>query len=196
MKLPDIDIDMANRTEVINLTSCIPASIIKEEITPHNTGVYYNRVPIDLLTGLSSIDYKEAEKNNILKIDFLNNTVYKQVKSRDHLVQLFQKEPEWQLLEVKEVVEQLYHLNRYYDLIQKKKPYSVHKIAMLLALIRPGKKHLIDKPWSTIEKHIWTKTDKYSFKKSHAYAFAHLICVQLNLIEEKALEELENEGMV
>ncbi len=61
---------------------------------------------------------------------------------------------------------------------------------MFLALLRPGKKHLITKcqteGWDSIKDEIWLKTDdSYSFKKSHAVAYAHAIVVQINSICEK-----------
>lgn len=58
---------------------------------------------------------------------------------------------------------------------------------MLLALIRPGKRHLVSKVeregWDSVKDEIWVKTeDEYSFKKSHAVAYAHAIVVQMNNI--------------
>jgi DNA polymerase III alpha subunit len=62
---------------------------------------------------------------------------------------------------------------------------SIPRLAMFLALIRPAKKHLIGEAWSEVTKTIWDKnTDGYSFKKSHAIAYAHLVVVHMNLLEE------------
>jgi hypothetical protein len=60
---------------------------------------------------------------------------------------------------------------------------------MFLALLRPGKKHLIpvceEKGFQAIDQEIWVKTeDAYFFKKAHAIAYAHVIVVQLNLLCE------------
>jgi DNA polymerase III alpha subunit len=56
---------------------------------------------------------------------------------------------------------------------------------MFLALIRPSKKHMIGQPWSVVAKSIWEKDqDGYSFKKSHAVAYAHLVVVHMNLLAE------------
>jgi len=59
---------------------------------------------------------------------------------------------------------------------------------MILAMIRPGKRHLVGKSWKDIEKVVWSKTtdDTYFFKKSHAIAYALTIIVQLNLICESS----------
>jgi hypothetical protein len=57
---------------------------------------------------------------------------------------------------------------------------------MILAIIRPGKKHLMGKTFDEIAKTVWDKPqgDEYYFKKAHAIAFATAIIVQLNLICE------------
>jgi hypothetical protein len=61
---------------------------------------------------------------------------------------------------------------------------SIPRLAMFLAVIRPGKKHLIGRPWNEVSKTIWNKEEGvYSFKKSHAVAYAHLVVVNMNLIK-------------
>ena len=67
---------------------------------------------------------------------------------------------------------------------------SVVELAMVLAMIRPGKKHLIpickEQGFQSINDEIWTKSeDAYFFKKAHAVSYASVIVVQLNLICEK-----------
>jgi DNA polymerase III alpha subunit len=92
----------------------------------------------------------------------------------------------WELLEHAEVVEQLYHINNYADVVKSYKPRSVEQLAMILAIIRPGKKHLMGKSFDEIAQTVWDKpvSDEYYFKKAHAIAFATAIVVQLNLICE------------
>ena len=59
-------------------------------------------------------------------------------------------------------------------------------MAMFLALIRPGKRQLVGKTWREIGDSIWDSTEEgYSFKKSHAVAYAHLVAVHMNLICEQ-----------
>ena len=59
-------------------------------------------------------------------------------------------------------------------------------MAMFLALIRPGKKHLIGQPWIEVAKTIWDKTEEgYGFKKSHSLAYSHLVVVHMNLLVEQ-----------
>lgn len=191
----DVDIDMADRNKFLELVSIIPASIEKEgAYTKHNTGVYFQNIPHLPLEGYSTIDYKLAEEEGWFKVDFLNNSIYTDIKDETHLDRLLNTEPMWELLEHKEVVEQLFHINNYHNLTAKYKPSSIEQLAMLLAIIRPGKKHLIGKSWEQIEKSVWIKpTDgSYFFKKSHAIAYATAIGVQLNLICEKLSTSLSN----
>ena len=62
---------------------------------------------------------------------------------------------------------------------------SIPRLAMMLAIIRPSKKHLIGLPWIEVNKTVWDKTeDGYSFKKAHGVAYAQLVAVNMNLIEE------------
>jgi hypothetical protein len=58
---------------------------------------------------------------------------------------------------------------------------------MLLAIIRPAKRHLIGLPWSQVAETIWERPadDGYYFKKSHAVAYAHLVAVHMNLLCEQ-----------
>ena len=66
---------------------------------------------------------------------------------------------------------------------------SIPRLAMFLAIIRPGKKHLIGLPWKEVAKTVWDKgTDGYTFKRSHAVAYAHLVVVHMNLLTELALQ--------
>lgn len=64
------------------------------------------------------------------------------------------------------------------------------QLAMVLALIRPGKRHLIGFDWPQVEADIWTNTDNddYTFKKAHAVSYAHVVVVQMNLLLEQALD--------
>ena len=44
---------------------------------------------------------------------------------------------------------------------------------------------LIGKKWREVAETIWTADDEgYAFKKSHAVAYAHLVCVHMNLVSE------------
>jgi hypothetical protein len=101
------------------------------------------------------------------------------------LDRLVATEPEWELFKHEEIVEQLFHINNHFDIVKQHLPTSIEQLAMILAMIRPGKRYLVGKSWSKIEKDVWVKTDEYFFKQSHAMGYALAIIVQLNLIVEK-----------
>lgn len=185
----DIDIDLANRDEIIKLLNIIPASIIKEDnISKHNTGVYLTDIPVNPFTNSAAIDYKQAEDRGYFKIDLLNVNLYKQVKNEEHLISLMQ-EPDWNKLYNKDICEQLIHINHHYDtLIKMPEPVnSIARLAMFLAIIRPAKRHLIGKSWREVSETIWDKPldDSYYYKKSHAISYANLVVVNLNLLDEQ-----------
>ena len=185
--MPDIDIDFADRTQALKVLKHIDARI--DTSKKHNTGIYCTSVPYDPITGISTLDYKTAEERGYFKIDFLNVNVYEGVKSKEHLTQLLNEEPLWNLLEEKEFCDKIFHVNGYHNLIAELKPGSIEELAIFLALLRPGKKHLIpvckEKGFQAISDEIWTKTAEYSFKKSHSIGYAHAIVVQMNLICEQ-----------
>jgi DNA polymerase III alpha subunit len=180
----DIDIDFADRNKALELFKHRIASRGNDE--KHNSGVYFHEIPHNPLTNISSVPYKEAEKRGYFKIDFLNLTMYKDIKSEDHLMELMNTEPMWELLEHAEFVQLLNQVNGHAELLQVMKPRSVEQLAAVIAMIRPAKKHLIGKSWHDIMSEIWvTSSDDdagYSFKKSHSICYALAIVVQMNLL--------------
>jgi len=186
--MPDIDIDFVDRDQALTLFEHIPASRLdNQQLVKHNTGVYLHAVPVDAVSGLCQIPYEQAEEEKYFKIDFLNVGIYKGVRDEEHLVQLMNQEPLWDLLLQDDFVNLLFHLNGHGDIIRKTRPISVEQLSAVLAMIRPAKRYLIGKPWTTIMNEVWTKpeTSEYYFKKSHATAYAVAIVVQMNLICEQ-----------
>ncbi len=184
----DIDIDFADRTKILSLLKHTPASMIKEnELTKHNTGVYFTDVPVDPFTGYSSLDYHAAEDRGYLKLDFLNVGLYNQVQDEAHLTELMNRDPAWDKLYDSEFCAQLIHIGNHYDTLIKmpEAVNSIPRMAMLLSVIRPAKRHLIGQPWAEVAKTVWEKPvdDSYYFKKSHAVAYAHLVAVHMNLLD-------------
>ncbi len=182
----DIDIDLGDRDKLLSLIDHTPASIRKNEVKRHNTGIYVTDIPYDSVNKLSAIDYEQAEERGYMKLDILNVHVYNQIRDENHLVELM-REPNWSLLNDSKFVEQLIHLGNHYNSLQKmpEPVNTIPRLAMFLAAIRPGKKHLIGLPWSEVTKTIWEKEEGvYTFKKSHAVAYAHLVVVHINLLEE------------
>lgn len=185
MSLPDIDLDFADREKILRLLKHHTAGIIKDNnLSKHNTGVYVQDIPTDPVTGIASIDYKDAEDRGYFKLDFLNVAVYDKVQNEAHLTELMTREPDWRKLQDEEFVKQLFHIGEYADLCKKLKPQSIEQLAALLAIIRPSKRYLQDSDWNTVMKEVWVRPtdDQYFFKKSHATAYAHAIVVQMNLL--------------
>lgn len=183
----DIDIDFADRKKVLDIIQHVPASI-KENYTfkKHNTGAYCHSIPYNPLTETASIEYKEAERRGYFKIDFLNVSVYKDVRDEEHLTQLLNAEPLWDLLEQDDFSSLLFHVNGHGSILRAMKPKSIGQLAAVLAVIRPAKRYLIGKDWNTVNSEVWQKPpgDEYFFKKAHAVAYAAAIVVQMNLICE------------
>jgi hypothetical protein len=185
--MPDIDIDFIDREQALKLFKHTVASRDDNGRTvKHNTGVYLHEVPVDAVSGLCSIPYEQAEEQEFFKIDFLNVSIYKGVRNEDHLIQLMETEPLWDLLLQDEFNNLLFHVNGHGSILREMQPTSIEQLAAVLAMIRPAKRHLIGKDWSTVMTEVWTKpeTNDYFFKKSHATAYAVAIVVQMNLICE------------
>jgi len=183
--MPDIDIDFADRDIVLSKIQHRVAVINNEK--KHNTGVYVTEIPHNPVDNHSTIDYKTAEDRGYFKLDFLNVSIYKDVKDDKHLTQLMEKEPLWELLQHEEFVDQLFHLNGHGTVVKKLSPTSVEQLAAVLAMIRPAKRHLIEKSWTEIMKEVWTKpeNDEYYFKKAHAVSYAMAVVVHMNLLCEQ-----------
>ena len=183
----DIDIDFGNRDLALDLLDHHPASIIKDgKITRHNTGVYFQSVPVDPFSGNSAIDYQEAEQRGYAKLDFLNVSLYSQIKNRQQLDDLMRQDPPWHMLYEPEFCAQLIHINGHYDTLIKmpEAVTSVPRMAMFLSVIRPAKRHLVGLTWAEVAKTVWDRPsdDGYYFKKSHAIAYANLVVVNMNLL--------------
>lgn len=185
MKTPDIDIDFACRDEALFHLKHIPASRYDGDLVRHNVGVYFQDIPIDPITGLSSIPYKEAEERDYFKMDFLNLDLYQKIEDEQHLISLLEKEPDWDILQDRYMVGQLNQIHSQFDIVAAYAPKTIEELAMILALIRPGKRHLIGKTFDEMKNEIWEQTESYVFKKSHAIAYAHTIVVQMNLLDGK-----------
>ena len=185
--MPDIDIDFADRTKALTVLKHIDARLDTDK--KHNTGVYCTSIPYNPLTGISTLDYKTAEDRGYFKIDFLNVSVYEGVKSKEHLTTLLETEPVWDLLLEDDFVNKLFHVNGHGSILRQMKPTSIEQLASVLAMIRPAKRYLIGKDWTTVMTEIWTKpeNDEYYFKKSHAHSYACLVVVHMNLICEDLL---------
>jgi hypothetical protein len=182
----DVDIDFADRDDILKLIKHTSAMQDNEQgIRRHNSGVYVTDIPYNPLTDTASIDFKTAEERGYFKIDFLNVNVYKLIKDQAHYDELLAKETPWHRLKDKTFFEQVIHIGNHYDLVGDLALDTIPRMSMFLALIRPGKRHLVGKTWADISKDIWTKTDdQYFFKKSHAVSYAVLVTLHMKLLDE------------
>lgn len=183
----DIDIDFADRSQILNLIRHHPAGIVRDgRLIKHNTGVYVTDVPTDPFSGIASVDYQDAESRGYVKLDFLNVSLYQQIRSPAHLDELMAAEPEWHRLYDPDFCSKLIHIGNHYNtLIQMPEAVnSIPRMAMFLSVIRPAKRHLIGQTWSEVAKTVWERPadDGYFFKKAHAVSYAHLVVVNMNLL--------------
>jgi DNA polymerase III alpha subunit len=186
--MPDIDIDFIDRDQVLTLFKHVKASRFdNNKLVKHNTGVYLHEVPVNAVEGMCAVPYEQAEERGFFKLDFLNVGIYKGVRDEEHLNKLMETEPLWDLLEDDSFTDLLFHVNGHGSILREMKPKNIEQLGAVLAMIRPAKRYLIGKEWTTVMKEVWTKpeNDDYFFKKSHAIAYAHAIVVQMNLICEQ-----------
>jgi hypothetical protein len=185
----DIDIDLGNRDAVLSLIKHVHAAMRKvNPIRKHPSGIYPTDIPYDPVYDMAAIDYAEAEARGYFKIDLLNVYVYNMVKDEEHLIRLMQ-EPDWSMLNDKNIVEQLIHLNSQFEAVRRMpEPInSIPRLAMFLAAIRPAKRHLLNKTWKEINETVWEKDQTgYAYKRSHAISYSHLVVVHMNLLKENS----------
>lgn len=190
----DIDIDFADPRKALEGLSHIPAMMKnkKGESQRHPSGVYFQNVPKDPLNGMCSLEYDQATELGYFKIDFLSNSLYEGVRDEDHLSQLLDTEPDWSLLSHQEIVADLAHIHNHFGVVQAIHPESIEDLAVVLALMRPGKRHLLGRSRAEIDLEIWDQSEEgFTFKRAHAIAYAASIVVQLNLICERIAQAID-----
>lgn len=189
----DIDIDFPSTFDPIDIFSQITkASMVKDKkLIKHPAGVYFQNIPVDCVTSLSAIPYEDAEQLGYTKIDFLHLSVLDCFNNKDELRKLLKKEPNWSLLQSKTVVDKLFQISKHFELIQTIKPRSVEELADCIALIRPGKRYLLQEYNTTdritFRKKLYKKTEGYYYKKGHAISYALTIVLQIHLIQSGVL---------
>jgi len=182
--MPDIDIDFADRTIVLAQIKHRVAKLNTGK--KHNTGVYTTEIPHNPIDNLATVEHKAADERGYFKLDFLNVSIYKDVRDNKHLTQLMEREPLWQLLEHADFSDKVFHLNGHSELLKQLKPSSVIQLAATLAIIRPAKKHLAGSSWNSILQEVWIKPEEgYYFKKAHAVSYATACVVHMNLLCEQ-----------
>lgn len=185
----DVDIDFRTDFDPLKyFETAIRASMVKGgELVKHPAGAYLQTMPKDKLTGLAAIPYDKAEELGYTKIDFLHLSILDHFSSKQEIRALLKTEPDWFLLESADTVGKLFQLHKHFDVVYAVKPRSVQELADCIALIRPGKRNLIQsylKNRERTRKELYKPSSdgKYHFKRAHAVAYALTIVLQLHLI--------------
>ena len=181
----DIDIDFGNREDILQHIKHIAArKLVKNSPERHNSGVYVQPIPYDPMVDASSLHYKAADKRGYFKVDFLNVSVYQHIKDPTHYQEMLDREPPWHRLKEAAFVQEIIHIANYPYQVAACMPDNIPRMAMFLAVLRPGKKHLIGRPWKEIGETVWLKgEEEYAFKKAHAIAYAHLVALHMNIVD-------------
>jgi hypothetical protein len=183
----DIDIDLADRQQVLDIIQAVPARQLHQgQVRRHNSGVYVVDIPRDVIAGCAALDYQEAETRGYFKIDLLNVGVYQLVRDQAHYDFMMQKEPNWsRLWQDPEWCQQIIHVGQYHELLRSMRPDSIVRMAAFISIIRPGKAHLQHQPWADVFQSVWDgdASRGFVFKKSHAIGYATLVALHMNLLE-------------
>ncbi len=181
----DIDIDFPSSFDAGKYFNWTRASTVRDgELAPHPCGYYPQKIAVDPVTRLSAIPYEAAEELGYVKVDFLHLSAYNSFSSREQIERLVGVDPDWNLLLVPSIQKKLFQLSNHGDVLNEVRPTNVMELADTLALIRPGKRNLVKLYKSHREsarRILYAKDEAgYSFKKSHAVAYAYVIVLQLH----------------
>ena len=184
----DIDIDVPDRSKLLELIQHVPArQEVEGKPRRHNSGIYVTEIPRDIVNGCAAMDYEEAEQRGYFKIDLLNMSVYQLLQDIEHYEKMLNTDPPWEKLwQDSAWSSQLIHVGNYTDLLKAMRPDSIPRMAAFISIIRPGKAHLQRKPWNEVFASVWDGDDSrgYTFKKSHAVSYAALVALHMNLLNQ------------
>jgi hypothetical protein len=184
----DIDLDLADREQLMKLIKCTPARQMHQgQVRRHNSGVYVTDIPYDPINECAAIDYEQAEQLGYFKIDLLNMSVYQLIKTPEHYEQMLSQEPNWtRLCTDPEWAKQLVHVGNYTELLAAMKPDTIPRMAAFISIIRPGKAHLQNRPWAEVFDSVWDGDDSkgFVFKHAHAIGYAALVALHMNLLNQ------------
>ena len=182
----DIDIDLADRNQLLKLIKATPARQLHQgQARHHNSGVYVTDIPVDPVQSCAAIDYQTAEQLGYFKIDLLNMTVYQLIQSPEHYKQVLEQDPPWSRLWTDpDWATQLAHVGNYTELLKSMRPDSIPRMAAFISIIRPGKAHLQNQSWDQVFRSVWDGDSSrgFVFKKSHALGYSKLVTLHMNLI--------------
>lgn len=101
--------------------------------------------------------------------------------------------PDFSLLQVETICTKLPHIGNHYDMVKELKPSTISELADLLALMRPGKIHLIEdyanpNKKGTVIKNLYRESvNGMYFKKSHAIGYAVMIVTVMNKLKDMVI---------
>lgn len=185
----DVDIDCSSKTE---RTSYGVRSMVYNadtyRILPHPSGINLDDIPVDLETGLAAIEHKEAAALGFNVVDILTNTSYDRFSSKRDVLNMIEQEPNWRLLESREFVSKLPHIGNHFDVVSLVQPRSIDDLADILALIRPGKRNLLEsytKNKHSVRLQLYRRSanGQAYFKKAHSYSYALMIVAIINKLD-------------
>jgi len=161
-----------------------------ETITSHPSGYYLESVPVDPETGCCAFDYEYGDEKGFHKIDLLTNSSYNGFSSKQEVINALTSEPPWSKLGDPEFVAKLPHIAKHFDVVSKVQPRSIEELADVLALIRPGKKHLLDaylKNPKSVRRNLYKRStnEQMYFKKSHSISYAAMIVCVMNKLSNR-----------
>ena len=188
----DIDIDVPDRTAVLKLIEHTAARQLHQgQVRRHNSGIYVTDIPRDIPNGCAAIDYESAEQRGYFKIDLLNMSVYQLIRNPAQYAAMLAATPPWSRLWTDTAwTSQLVHVGQYSKLLESMKPDNIQRLAAFISIIRPGKAHLQNRPWTEVFASVWDGDDSkgYTFKKSHSISYAALVALHMNLLTQDAAQ--------
>ena len=186
----DVDIDFPTSFDPLDIfkTATRASRVQDGELKKHNAGIYFQNIPVDHQTGFAAIPFKQAQEMDYFKIDFLHLSFLDNFGSKREIRALLQKEPDWLLMQSPEVISKLFQIHNHIETVQRIKPQSTQELADCIAIIRPGKRYLLEaylKDRNAVRPHLYTKPEdgRAYFKKPHAISYALTIILQLHLIK-------------
>lgn len=190
----DVDIDFPPDFDPLDyFDEAVRASMVTDgALKKHPAGAYFQNIPKDGLTSLAAIPHKEAEELGYFKIDFLHLNVLSYFDNKDEIRALLRIDPDWKLLLDEDNVAKLFQINKHFKIVKRIKPQSIIELADCIALIRPGKRHLLQpylKDKDVVRRELYRRPDDggYYYKKGHAVSYAMVIVLQLHLIAGQIL---------
>lgn len=193
----DIDIDLADRDQLLSLLDVTPARMHLQEgtVRRHASGVYPTNIPWDPVNQCAAIHFQTAEQLGYFKIDLLNMSVYTLIRDQVHYEEMLAKEPPWERLWTDSAwASQIVHVGgstAHTKLLRTMRPDSIPRMAAFISIIRPGKAHLQNQPWDRVFETVWDgdASQGFVFKKSHAVSYACLVALHMNLLNQPGVPE-------